>query len=478
MKWQHFVEKLRTKLGFKGAGDDFEEVITWLKQQDLDSEAVEDEKTGTVYVLKDLFDARGGRRLNVSDAVEAADKDEDVKKRVADALRELGVGGTTTVEKQKFRHDVKVGKDRLTDDPMGGFKHAGQFFCDVIKAGQTKAAVGAEPTEELVQWRKATLSTYGNEAVGADGAFLVPPEISTTVLRKVTGEESLIARTRQFTTGGNMFSFPVDEDEPWDSTGIQAEWRGEAQTMTQRKPVLTQKTLRLKGLDCLCPITEELMEDAPGVGSYISELATDVIEFKVGEAFFRGIGSTQPLGFLNGGGLKTVTKEGSQGNGTVIAYNIIKMWSALYSRYREDAVWFINQTVEPELYQLSLLGRNQSGGYTSSFGRSLYIPPGGISEAPYGTLMGRPVIVTEHTEELGGVGDVVLASMSQYATLQKSSASGIRTAQSMHLWFDQAVMALRFTMRIDGTPISNATIQQRDDTTNTYGAFVVISARE
>ena len=48
---------------------------------------------------------------------------------------------------------------------------------------------------------------------------------------------------------------------PWGSGGIQAFWTGEAEAITQSKPVLEDVTLRLKKLSCLVPVTEELMED-------------------------------------------------------------------------------------------------------------------------------------------------------------------------------------------------------------------------
>lgn len=475
MRWEHFVAKLKgLDPPFRGNGDDFDEVVAWLKSNDLDSEAIEDSRSGQTFVLKELHADRRGRKLDVSDIAAKAQQQDEIDVRVKAAVEEMRRSlGFDSAETKRFRHDIKVGKDNLADDPKGGF-YPGEFFCDVIKAGMR----GGTMSPKLNSWNKAVLSTYANEASGADGGFLVPVETSTTVLRKVTGEGSLLSRTRSFRTAGNSFSFPVDEQTPWGTSGIQSEWRGEAGVMTQRKPVLTQKTLRLKGHDVLVPVTEELMEDAPGIGSYISELATDVIDFKVGEAFFRGTGVTQPLGFLNSGGLVTVTKEASQGNQTVVAYNIMKMWARLYSRYRANAVWFVNQTVETELFQLSMLGRNRSGGYVSGFGRALYMPPEGLAAGPNGSMLGRPVLATEHTEELGGVGDVVLAAMDQYATLQKVGPNGIQTAQSMHLWFDQAVMALRFTLRIDGMPMSDSAIPQRDDATNTYGAFVVISARE
>jgi HK97 family phage major capsid protein len=75
------------------------------------------------------------------------------------------------------------------------------------------------------------------------------------------------------------------------------------------------------------------------------------------------------------------------------------------------------------------------------------MPPGGLSGAPYATLMGRPVIVSEFATTLGTVGDIMLVDLSQYITLTKGA---METAMSMHLYFDTAEMAFRTTYRVDG----------------------------
>jgi hypothetical protein len=44
-------------------------------------------------------------------------------------------------------------------------------------------------------------------------------------------------------------------------------------------------------------------------------------------------------------------------------------------------------------------------------GVPVYLPPGGLSHAPFGTLMGRPVMPLEFCETLGTEGDIVLADV-------------------------------------------------------------------
>jgi len=125
--------------------------------------------------------------------------------------------------------------------------------------------------------------------------------------------------------------------------------------------------------------------------------------------------------------------------------------------------------------RMGFVGRNDTGATSSGWGQFLYQPANG--NINYASIMGRPVIVHEVCEELGQLGDIILWSPSQYATLMKGD--GIESATSIHLWFDQMTTALRFSMRLDGMPWSNSVITSRDtDTaTNTYGAAVVLAAR-
>jgi HK97 family phage major capsid protein len=472
LTWKGFVEHLKgLDDPYRGSGD-FDDVVNWLQLNGHNHSEVE--AKGQVYELKSLWDARPGKKLDLSTAADEAERQAEIDRRVKDGIDHWAkLQGFDKTHKTKHTHDVKVGSDRVAYDKKGGYSHIGEFFSDVVKAGSQN-----NPTpDRLERWTKATLSTYGQENVGADGGFTVPTEFQDRILIKVQGEDSILSRTDQITIGtGNAVVVPYDEDEPWNTSGIQAEWSGEAGTMTQRKPLLTSKELKLRKLVCLVPLTDELMSDSSSIGSYVASKAADVIDFKVGEAIFRGVGAAQPLGFLNGGSLISVTKEASQILNTVIAINVIKMWSRLYGPWRRDAVWFINQTVETELYQMSLPGRTSSGGVTSTFGRHLFVPAEGLSAAPYGTLMGRPVIVTEHCEEVGDAGDIVLASMRQYATLTKGA--GIESSSSMHLWFDQDMTALKFRIRLDGQPWAESTIAQRDNTSNTYSAFVTLAARD
>ena len=114
------------------------------------------------------------------------------------------------------------------------------------------------------------------------------------------------------------------------------------------------------------------------------------------------------------------------------------MWNRLWSRSRANAVWYINQELEPYLYTLKIGDK------------PVYIPAGGLSEKPYGTLFGRPVVPIEQCSAAGEVGDIILADIGQYLLIDKG---GIKSASSIHVRFLYDENVFRFIYRVDGKPI-------------------------
>ncbi len=352
----------------------------------------------------------------------------------------------------------------------GGFKTLGEMASHVARAcsrgGQT------DPRLE----RLAAASTYGNEGSGADGGFAVPPDFRNVIMETVLAEESLLSRCDQVTVDGNQFTCPMDETNPWQTTGgIQAYWDGEAAAATQSKPALGERTVKANKIRALVPMTEESMADASAMDSWLRKKAPIKIAHKVDLAIFQGTGVGQPLGILNSPSLVTVSKEGSQTADTLIGLNVIKMHMRMYAPSRKNAVWLINPDIEAELLNLSLAGRDAVGNAVTGWGGLLYMPPGGLSAAPYGTLFGRPVIPNQVCETLGDLGDIAFVDFTQYLTVLKSGANP-RVDTSMHLWFDQDILAFKFVLRVGGVPWWSTAQSARDGST-TYSPYVTLEAR-
>jgi HK97 family phage major capsid protein len=351
-------------------------------------------------------------------------------------------------------------------DPQRGFAHFGAFLGAVRNAVIRPGAL-----DERLSL-SAAASTYANESVGADGGYLVPPQYATEIMSLIESGESLLARTRQIPVTGNEFSMPVNETTGHATTGVQAYWDSEADTINQTKPAFSNRSVKLNRLTAFVPVTEEALEDSAALGSWIQLEAGEKMAFKVTDAILNGTGAGQPLGVLGAPCLVTVAKETSQAASTVLAANVLKMWSRMPSRNRANAVWVINQDVEALLPQMAVAVKNVAG--TENVGGfPIFIPPGGLTGSQYGTLLGRPIVMTEASPALSSAGDVLLADFSQYITITKGA---VRADQSMHFFFDQNMRAFRFVMRMGGMPWLSGAIARKNGS-NTLSHFVALGAR-
>jgi HK97 family phage major capsid protein len=132
-----------------------------------------------------------------------------------------------------------------------------------------------------------------------------------------------------------------------------------------------------------------------------------------------------------------------------------------------DYVWLINQDVTPQLMQMSLpVG--------AAGGQLVYMPPGGVSGAPYGSIFGRPVLEIEHCPTLGTLGDILLVSLSQYQGIQKG---GVESASSIHFVFDHDETVFRFVYRFDGQGLWNSAVTPASGSANTVSPFVALAGR-
>lgn len=343
-----------------------------------------------------------------------------------------------------------------------GWRNVGDFARGVMSASRPGGAVDPRLLVDAP-------STWGSEGVGADGGFAMPPEFRTAIQEKVMGEDSILARTDLIDVTGNSITIPKDETTPWQTAGgILATWEGEAAQLGQSKPQLEDVTIRLNKLTALVPVTNELLEDAAALASYINRKAPEKIDFKVSLAIIAGTGVGQPLGILKSPALVSVAEESSQTAATVNFNNIVKMWSRLYAPARQNAVWLINQDVEPQLLAMGF----PASATTVQF--PVYLPPGGLSAAPYGMLMGKPVIPTQACSTLGTQGDIILTDLKAYLAAQK--VGGLRAETSIHLWFDYDITAFRFILRIAGQPWWSSSIAPLNGS-NTLGHYVTLDAR-
>ena len=355
--------------------------------------------------------------------------------------------------------------DNRQADPLHGFRTMGEFVQAVFQAEKP----GKSIDERLLIGggrNAAAPGSFANESAGQDGGFLVPPQFSQEIFKLSLGEDSLLPLTDNVEVSGNSMAFPKDETTPWGTNGIRAYWQGEAASAVATKPVLGLATLRLKKLMALVPTTDELLDDANALTSYLPEKVALSIRWKTNESILFGAGNGVPIGALAAGATVTVAKESGQATQTLQAQNLAKMIARLPAGSFANAVWIVNNDVLPALFTLTL------GNYP------IYLPMGmnvgGIQTSPYGTLLGRPVFVSQHANTFSSQGDILLVDLKYYQTITK--AGGMQTATSMHLYFDADLTAFRTTFRMDGQAKIVAPISPAKGST-TMSPFIQLGAR-
>lgn len=351
---------------------------------------------------------------------------------------------------------ITGGMPAAQHDPCNGFGSFGEYALAVMSASRSGGAV-----DERLIIGAAAPTTYGNESSGADGGFVVPVEYSNSIFGLSLEGDAFLPMTDNDNVSGNAMSFPADENTPWGSTGIRAYWEAEGALGTQTKPSLKRKDFRLHKLFALVPMTDELISDAATLSGYVPRKAGEAIRWKTNDAIINGTGAGQPSGVAGAAAAVTQAKETSQTAGTVNAQNVVKMFSRSLNPGR--AVWLINPDTFPQLPLMSI--NNQP----------VFTPPGtGLQNAPAGTLLGRPVMLTDTCQTVGAQGDIQFVDFSGYKTITK--AGGVETATSMHLWFDYGINAFRATFRVDGGPMLSAAVSPANGNVK-RSHFVNLAAR-
>jgi len=314
-------------------------------------------------------------------------------------------------------------------------------FGEQLLAAYRAAAPGGHVDERL-----STRAAMGlNETTPSDGGFLVQQDFVTELLKRTYETGILASKVKKIpisTNANGLKINAVDEESRANGSrwgGVQTYWEGEADELTASKPKFRQMELSLKKLTGLCYATDELLQDAAALEAVIRQAFAEEFGFKIDDAILSGTGEGEPLGILNSGAAVTVAAEKDQTD-IITVENLIKMWNRLWSRSRGNAVWYINQELEPYLYTLKVGDK------------PVYIPAGGLSEKPYGTLFGRPVVPIEQCSAAGEVGDIILADVGQYLLIDKG---GVKAASSIHVRFLYDESVFRFIYRVDGKPIWN-----------------------
>jgi HK97 family phage major capsid protein len=341
------------------------------------------------------------------------------------------------------------------------WKGFGEFMIAVANAGR---GLGYDN-------RLFTDGASGNSSgIGADGGFLIEKEFRNELLTALREQSQIANRITMIPIGPNKNGIKwadIDESSRADGSrhgGALAYWAAEAETVAASKIKLTKTEIELEKLMAFWYATSELLDDATAMEALARLEFANAMSFKVDDAIYGGSGVGMPLGMLKSGALITVAKESGQAADTIMHENIQKMWNRLSVRSRSNAVWFINQEVEPQLENMVIpIG---TGGTISPLAREYM---------ERGTLKNRPVIAIEQAEKLGDKGDILLCDPTQYIGIDKD---GIQGDVSIHVKFLYDESCFRFIYRFNGAPRKNVAVASYKNASFTTSPFVTLAARD
>lgn len=340
------------------------------------------------------------------------------------------------------------------DEADKPFEHEGDFFLAIKSAA-------LNPGEMDVRLKKYKAGTGLNEANPSEGGFLLIPTVADGIREKMFTTGELLSRVAIDPIGPNSNSMTYNVvDETSRATGsrhggIRGYWVAEGGSIPASRPKFDQVELKLKKVAAAAYATDELLADKVALRSWLTRTVPQELRFQTEDAVFEGDGVGKPLGIMNAPALVTVTRGDAN---TIKQPDISNMWARRWAGVN-DYVWLVHQDISPQLHGL-VIGQ-----------QPIYLPPGGLSANPYGTLLGKPVIEVEYASSLGTIGDITLVSLSQYQMINKGEISA---AESIHVEFLKDETVFRFTYRVDGQPFWKSPLTPFKGN-NTQSPFVALS---
>ncbi len=323
----------------------------------------------------------------------------------------------------------------------GGFKTFGEHLAAVARYSISGNDSGALD-------KRLVRAPTGAGEVGPDaGGFLVQTDFYAEIMQRAFTGGKILSRVFKLpiSTSANGIKIPgIDETSRATGSrwgGVSMAWASEGDAGGTGKPKFRLIELDLKKLLGFWNVSDELLEDTTALTAIGTVAFTQEYIFMVEDGCFRGTGAGQPLGILKAPAKVTIAKEQGQAAATIVMNNLTKMWAALDERSEENSVWMCNRNAIPQLIALNAP--------IGTAGALVFMPPGGLSGTPYGSLLGRPVMTTEYNETLGTEGDIVLVDWSQYVMCDKAA---LQAMSSMHVRFLTDEMVFRFRYRVDGQP--------------------------
>lgn len=314
-------------------------------------------------------------------------------------------------------------------------------------------------------------NSYGS-TVPSDGGFLIPEVMRAEILSLAL--QSSIVRPRATVLPMSSLTLPVpkvDETSHASSVygGIICYWTSEAAALTDSSAKFGRTVLEAKKLTAYTQVPNELMADAPAFNAFLGQKMPQAMAWFEDAAFTNGSGVGEPLGFVNGSATISVTRNTAVTGQPVDFGDIASMYARMLPSSLGSAVWIISNEVLPSLLQMALA----TGNATTPFVAPPLLLEGqqAIGAFPF-SILGRPVLVSEHMAQSTVANDIMFVDLSYYLVGDRQAMT---SAASSDFRFQNDETAFRVIERVDGRPWIDSAITPANGG-DTLSPFVGLAA--
>ena len=349
----------------------------------------------------------------------------------------------------------------------GLFQSLGEQLQCIVNAEST----GQRPDQRLHELHRRAAAAGASEAVPSDGGFLVAPQFSRAILKRMYSVGDIYKRCLEIPIQTSELKFPqIDEQSRVNGSrlgGAQAFLVPEGADITTLKGRSTFQLTSMKAEKVigLLYVPNELVTDSNALDAWVQYALAMEGAFTLENLFVNGTGAGQPLGVVNSNACITVAKESGQAANSIISLNVINMVSRLWAPSRKGAIWLYNQNALSQLSQLQI----QVGVAGSQSNLWHWCE----DETGIDTLAGIPAFPSEYCQALGSVGDLILVDFGRYVVAVRER--GLMDV-SMHIRFLHDESLFRFTIRANGQPVDSRPVTPLNGTATT-SPIVALAAR-
>lgn len=288
---------------------------------------------------------------------------------------------------------------------------------------------------------------------GGAGGYTVPTEYSGQLLQIATGSSPVLARVRRIPVSAPMGEYPALDQylvpvagtgETALAGGTKPGKRQEGAAYSETEPQFEMIRYRITdAASGMVKVTKELRADSlAGIEAFLRNVIGVAVANKLEHYILRGSGAGEPLGILNAPALVNVTPA----NNNVFAYadavNMISRFKAVGGA----PVW---------LYHPGMI--NDIAKFEIGTGGAVFV--NNLSTSMNMTLLGNPMLSSEHLPQPDQNGCVLLADLGAYVLFEKG---GLYIEFSEHAAFAEGKDTWRFGVRCDGQPWMKSPITLAD----------------